>query len=103
MSEVKQTLMEVCQDRLESFCPRETTQDCELAAGVMTLAQSLCPPRYKPNKTENILQPATVLWPNSQLSNTQQSVLCVDPRERLLPIGGFQSLCMFPHFKRDES
>lgn len=37
--EMKQTLLEVCTDRLESFCSRETTQDCKLVAGVMRFAE----------------------------------------------------------------
>ena len=43
---VKKIALEI-QDKFESFCPRETTQNCKLAVDVMKFAQSLYHPDGK--------------------------------------------------------
>lgn len=40
---------EIQKNKFMSSCPRETTQNCRLAVGVMKFAQSLCHPDGKKN------------------------------------------------------
>lgn len=72
--EMKQTLLEVCTDRFESFCSRETTQDRKLVASVMRFAEPV-PTQIQTKKTENTPLAHSRALAKLTRSNDSQNVL----------------------------